>query len=185
MKEKVIKEIVLESNVSNVAAKEKLNEIIAINEECNTLNELIKRDQKDIFLSSMGILTALITLLLGCAPLISLLYGFDIYSIIFSSLIALVSVVAIILFLINIIKINNKKKRHIHDLNKNEKVLSLKCEVYNSLNQYNLDVTDDEKRIEEIKERLTSEILLGEIDLEEEKKKNSLFKSKSINKEGE
>lgn len=185
MKEQVIKEIVLESNVNNVASKEKLNEIIAINEESNTLNELLKRDERNIFMSYMGLLASIIILILGLSPLLSLLFNFSLYSIIFASLLGVIAIVAAVFFIVNIAKLSKNKKKHLHDLNKNEKVLSLKCEVYNSLNQYNLDVTDDEKRIEEIKERLTSEILLGEIDLEEEKKKNSLFKSKSINKEGE
>lgn len=148
MSQQVIKEIVLEGNVENNTIKEKLNEIIAINEENNTLNELIKKDNKELHLLSLGELIFIITFLLGACFLLTLLNGFNLYAVIVSGVIALVSFSGIILLLTYIIKISSKKNKAMKKLNDNEKDLYLKCEVYNSLNQLN-DIVQDSVEIKE------------------------------------
>lgn len=148
MSQQVIKEIVLEGNVENNTIKEKLNEIIAINEENNTLDEEIRKDNKELHLLSLGELIFIAIFLLGACFLLTLLNGFNLYAVIVSAVIALVSFSGIILLLTYIIKISSKKSKAIKKLNDNEKDLYLKCEVYNSLNQLN-DIVQDSVEIKE------------------------------------
>lgn len=152
MAKQVINEIVLEGNVTNNTIKEKLNEIIAINEENNTLDELIKKESKELFLLGIGELIFIAILLFGSTFLLTLLKEFNLYAIIVAAVIDIISISGIILLLTFIIKILSKKVKNIKKLNENEKDLYLKCEVYNSLNQLNTvieDKIDEESLINE------------------------------------